>query len=100
MPTLTGRSIKVVIPLDPAELAAFPVPEGVPRVLLQIRVGERRVTADIAAKAVRKAIGTVAEHGAETTITFIQGKLGPGDAVLEAGLVANVKAPKPVEVAA
>jgi hypothetical protein len=93
MTTLTGRSLKVTIPLVPDELLALRVPDGVSRVTLRIAVAGRAVTADVAAKSQRKAIATIREVGVEHCVALIQGKLGPGDEVLEAGLIVTVKAP-------
>jgi ribosomal protein S3 len=56
------------------------------------------VTADVAAKAIRKAKATIAEHGADGVALLVQGKLNGSNEVVEAGLVAQVKAPKPMEV--
>jgi hypothetical protein len=60
-------------------------------VTLQVAVEGRKFTADIAAKSLRKCQATLAEHGVENVATIIQGKLGPGDRIVEAGLVAQVK---------
>ena len=98
MMKLTARAIKVGLVLDPAELAAAPEPPG-GRVVLQIRVADsgRIVTADVASKAVRKARATILEHSADQVALLVQGKLGSGNEVIEAGLVAQVKVPKQVE---
>jgi hypothetical protein len=59
MPALTARVLKCTVLLDPAEIEALALVDGIPRVQLSIRIADgRTVTADIAAKAVRK------EHGA------------------------------------
>jgi hypothetical protein len=101
MPTLTTRALKCTVLLDPAELEGIALVDGIPRVQLNIRVADgRTVAADIAAKAVRKAQAVIAEHGAAGVATFLQGKLGLGDVLLEAGLVAQPKAPKPAMAAA
>jgi hypothetical protein len=67
-------------------------------VVLTIAVAGRTVTADVAAKALRKAKATIAEHGVEQVALILQGKLD-GNAVLEAGLVAQPKTPKPAVAA-
>jgi hypothetical protein len=104
---LNARAIKVTIVLDPSELARLAVPEGQPRVTLSIRVGgeisvggARIVTADIAAKSVRKAQVAIREHGAAGVAVILQGKLVADDQIAEAGLVAQVKTPRPVAAAA
>jgi hypothetical protein len=45
--------------------------------VLQIKVADsgRAVTADVAAKAIKKAKATIAEHGADQVALLIQGKL-------------------------
>jgi hypothetical protein len=103
---LTARVLKVTVVLDPAEVAKLTVPDQ-PRMTLsiqgggEIRVGgERVVTADLASKSVRKAQAAIREHGAEAMVVVLQGKLIAGDQLTEAGLVAHVKATKPVEAAA
>jgi hypothetical protein len=99
MPTLTTRTLKCTVLLDPAELEGLALVDGIPRVQLNIRVADgRTVTADIAAKAVRKAQAVIAEHGGAGVAVLLQGKLGQGDVLLEAGLVAQPKAPKPALV--
>jgi hypothetical protein len=92
---LNARAIKVTLVLDPGELAGLPEP-STPRVVLKIKVadGNRLVTADLAAKAIRKARAAIAEHGAAGVACILQGKLVAGDAIVEAGLVAAPKAPK------
>jgi hypothetical protein len=62
------------------------------------RLPDRRVTADLNAKSVRKAVATISEHGPDGVAVIIQGKL-VGDAITEAGIVAQPKA-KPQAVAA
>jgi hypothetical protein len=90
---LTGRALKVTILLDPVEVVAMR-PGGAPRVTLAINVAGRKVSADIAAKSLRKAQTTIGEAGVDGVAVIVQGKLGPGDVVLEAGLVAQVTAVK------
>jgi hypothetical protein len=87
---LTARAIKVTLVLDGKELAD---PGSPTRVTLQIVAGGRTVTADIAAKSVRKARALITEHGADQVAVLIQGKLD-GSVVAEAGLVAQLKTPK------
>jgi hypothetical protein len=101
MPTLTTRALKCTVLLDPAEIEGLALVDGIPRVQLNIRVADgRTVTADVAAKAVRKAQAVIAQHGAAGVAAFLQGKLGNGDVLLEAGLVAQPKTPKPALEAA
>lgn len=63
--------------------------------MLRIGLPAGLLVADIATKALRKAVTTIRDNGAENCITFLQGKL-EGQKVIEAGLVAQMmKAPKP-----
>ena len=78
--------------LDPAPFAAVTVPDGAPsRTDLAIAVGGRKVMANIATKGLRKALATVAEHGADGSVLLLQGVLSAGDVVDEAGLTAQPK---------
>jgi len=88
---LTGRALKVTCVLNAAGILDQPVPEGKPRVTLRILTADRTVTADIAAKSLRKAQATIKEHGVEGTVCILQGKLVAGDAIAEAGLSAQPK---------
>ena len=93
MTLLNSRALKVTAVLDPAEVAALPDPTTA-RTTLRIQVAGRVVSADVAAKALRKAKATIAQHGPSEVAVIVQGKL-VGESVLEAGLVAQVKVPKP-----
>ena len=91
-PVLTTRALKCTVLLDPAEIQSLVLVEGLPRVHLKVCAADgRTVTADIAAKAVRKAQVVIAEHGTDGVAALLQGKLGMGDVLLEAGLVCQVK---------
>lgn len=95
-PMLTARSVKVVVPLDPHELARLTAAEGQARTVLRIAIpGSPPISADIATKSLRKAVATVREAGPDNAICFIQGKLVGTQRVIEAGLVAQAKMPKP-----
>jgi hypothetical protein len=93
---LTAKSMKVTVVLDPAEVALLEAPDGKPRVAIAIRLPDRRVSVDLSAKSVRKAIVAIREHGSDNVAAIIQGKLA-GDTIIEAGLVAQAKV-KPPEV--
>jgi hypothetical protein len=90
---LSARSLKCTLVLNTAELAAQADPVGA-RVVLAVEVAGRTVTADIAAKALRKAKATIAEHGADQVVLILQGKLDGNDVVMEAGLITQPKTPK------
>jgi hypothetical protein len=88
-PILNTRALKCTVVLDPAEVAQLVASDGKPRVVVAIRLPDRRVSADLNAKSVRKAIAAIAEHGPDG-VAVIQGKL-VGDTISEAGIVAQPK---------
>ena len=87
---LSARSLKVTAVLDPAGLRD---PGNSSRVM-EIAVGGRTFTADIAAKSARKCRAAIAEHGPEKCVLLIQGRL-EGNAIAKAGIVVQVKTPRP-----
>jgi hypothetical protein len=89
-PILNARALKCTVVLDPADVAKVVAPDGKPRVVIDIRLPDRRVSADLNAKSVRKAVAMLAEHGPDGVAVIIQGKL-VGDAITEAGIVAQPK---------
>lgn len=93
---LSAKSIKATVVLDPAQLAGLVVPNGQPRVGFVIDVAGRAITGEFNAKSLRRAVAAVTEHGAEAVAVIAQGKL-VGDALEEAGIVAQPKAPKAPE---
>jgi hypothetical protein len=92
--TLTARALKVTVPLDPAELAALPVRGGQARSQLAVTCEGKVYTADIATKSLHKAKATIAASSVANVFAMVQGKL-KGNEIAEAGLVAQVKTPKP-----
>ena len=90
-PVLNARAIKCTVVLDPAEVAQIVAIDGKPRTVIAIRLPDRRVSADLNAKSVRKAVATISEHGPDGVAVIIQGKL-VGDLITEAGIVAQPKA--------
>ena len=93
--TVTARGpLKVVAVLNAAELLDIEVPDGKPRFVLTIRLPDGAVTADLAAKSVRRAIAMVREHGPEAVAAIVQGRLS-GSLIAEAGLSVQPKGPKP-----
>jgi hypothetical protein len=73
-PVLSARALKCTIVLDPAEVVQIVAPDGRPRVVIDIRLPDRCVSADLNAKSVRKAVATISEHG-PTASRVIQCKL-------------------------
>ena len=88
---LNARALKCTIVLDPAEVTQLVAPNGQPRTVIDIRLPDRRLSVDLNAKSVRKAVAAVSEHGPDGVAVIIQGKL-VGDTVTEAGIVAQPKA--------
>ena len=64
------------------------------RVRLRIRLPDRKLTADIAAKSLREAQAAIREAGADAIALVLQGCLVEGDVIAEAGLSAQSKAAK------
>jgi hypothetical protein len=97
MTSLTSRAIKVTLVLNSAEVAKTlaPLQTTERRVPLTFTAEGRRLTADFAPKAIRRACATIAEHGPDGVGVIVQGKLLRDDTIAEAGLVAQVKQPKP-----
>lgn len=93
-PTLTANRLKVTLVLDADELLAVHAPDGQPRVRLRIRLPDRKLSADIAAKSLRKAQAAIREAGADAIALILQGCLVEGDVIAEAGLSAQLKAAK------
>jgi hypothetical protein len=89
-PVLNARALKCTIVLDPAEIAQITAPDGRPRVVIDIRLPDRRVSVDLNAKSVRRAIATISEHGPEGVAVIVQGKL-VGDTITEAGMFSQPK---------
>ena len=89
-PVLNARALKCTVVLDPAEAAQIVAADGKPRVVIDIRLPDRRVSVDLNAKSVRKAVAAISEYGPDGVAVIIQGKLA-GDAITEAGIVAQPK---------
>ena len=91
--TITARGpLKVVAVLNAAELLDIEVPDGTPRFVLT-------VTADLAAKSVRRAIAMVREHWPEAVAAIVQGRLS-GNQIAESGLSVQPKGPRPAQAEA
>jgi hypothetical protein len=100
MPTVTARSLKAVVVLDPASVQTIEAPEGGrARTPLTVRLPDRTITTDLASKSIRKAQAIIDEHGAEGTAVILQGKLLAGDVLAECGIVAQPRVKKPEAVA-
>jgi hypothetical protein len=62
-----------------------------------IDVEGRHLRTTFAAKSVRKCLATLQGSGPENVSVIVQGKLTRDDTIAEAGLVAQVRAPRPAE---
>jgi hypothetical protein len=93
--TLTASWLQVTTMLNAAELAAIAVPGGQRRITLRVRLPDRTISAEVAAKSLRKAQNALREAGADAIVLMLQGQLIAGDRVAEAGLSARPKTPKP-----
>lgn len=89
--TLTAKSIKATLVLNPGEVTSIPTPEGKPRCSVRIAVASRTITADLNAKSVRRAIATIREAGPDNVSCILQGRLDANNALLDAGLAIQVK---------
>ena len=90
--SVTARSIKVSVPLDPAAVGALPIPNQ-DRVELAVSCDGQLYATNISAKSLRKAKTVIGANGAETTFVMLQGKL-KGNEIIECGLVAQAKVVK------
>jgi hypothetical protein len=90
---ITANSIKLVVLLDPTALRAAlqPYARVEHRIPLAITVACRRLTAEFAPRAVRKALAAVAEHGPEAVVCMVQGRLLADSSIGEAGLMVQPK---------
>lgn len=93
--TLTAARLKISATLDAAELLTVLAPEGTPRMVLRICLPDRTLTADVAAKGVRKAQSAIRAAGPANIVILLQGRLAAGDVITEGGLAAQPKVAKP-----
>jgi hypothetical protein len=98
---LTARGgLKVNIPLDPAEIARLDT-RRVSTVTLHVRLDERIVViTELRVVSIRRVQGSIAEFGLDRVTVALHGRLAPGGVILEAGLWAQVKTPRPMAAAA
>jgi hypothetical protein len=66
-------------------------PDGKPLVILRIRLPDRKLGTDIAAKSLRKAQTAISEAGADAIALVLRGCLVEGDVIAEAALSAQPK---------
>jgi hypothetical protein len=97
-PSIPIRALKVTAVLSPELVLALPALEGTSRTKFTITADSGPLTADIATKSLRKVQTAIREAGADKIAVILQGKLGR-DEILEAGLIAQPRTPKPVAAA-
>jgi hypothetical protein len=91
MSIVTAPKLKITTILKAEELLAIETPNGKPRLVLRITLPDRVISADVAAKSVRKAQAAIREPGNENVACLLQGNLVAGDVVDAAGLMAQPK---------
>jgi hypothetical protein len=91
---LESRALKVTAVLDPAAIAGITVPNGTAKFAVKLRVAGRTLSADLNAKSLRRCVIAVqaAEEGGVAVV--LQGRL-EGDAIVDAGITAQPRPPKP-----
>jgi hypothetical protein len=77
--TVIATKLKATIVLDAGQLLTVEVVDGKPRVILRVKFPDRVLTADVAAKSVRKAQAMIREQGADSVVPLLQGMLTAGD---------------------
>lgn len=90
-----ARALKTTVVLDPSAVGKVTVPNGVPQVAIQVMVGGRIVKANLNAKSLRRAVTRINEIGVEDCAVILQGRLEAGDLLVDAGIAAQPKAPRP-----
>jgi hypothetical protein len=85
--------ITVVIDSDPFVKTGVPPDNAPSRTAINVNVGGRTISADIATKSIRKAVKALLEHGQQNVALILQGELNAKDQVESAGIVAQVKQP-------
>ncbi len=91
---LESRALKASLVLDPAVLAAVVVPNGTAKVTLRVAVAGQTIVADVNAKSLRRNIAVITDAGPDGVSVVLQGKLEPGNILTEAGISAQLKAPR------
>jgi hypothetical protein len=92
---LAAKSIKVTLVIEPAQLLGVAVAGGVAQVPFVVAVAGRHIKGRLNAKTLRRAVGMVTANGGGIGV-IIQGRLGPGEQLEDAGIAAQVRAIKEV----
>ena len=91
---LSASKLKVTTILRAEEVLAVSVADGQARVVLEIKLPDCVVKADIAAKSLRRAQAAIRDSGPDGVVLVLQGSLVGGDIIAEAGLSAAPKVAK------
>jgi hypothetical protein len=95
----SAKSVEVTVVLDAAEFAATPMREtGAPRIILNICLPDRNITADINSNNLFHARMAILEAGSENIALVLQGRLVSGDLVVDGRLSALPKTPTPQSI--
>jgi hypothetical protein len=89
--TLSAKSIKATLVLNPTEVLSLSAPDGKPRCIVHITAAGRTIVADLNAKSVRKATATIRDAGPDNVACILQGKLAADNTLAEAGLTVQAK---------
>jgi hypothetical protein len=84
----TGKSIKVTIMLDPAEVADV-VSSAAPHLTISVVVGSRTLTGSIKTRTFKRTQAVIHQHGVGAVAVIVQGKLGLGGKLEEAAVIAQ-----------
>jgi hypothetical protein len=100
MPNLEAKSLKARCVLNAWAISTIQIPNGQPKVALEVAVGARTVRADVNAKLLRRSIAAMSEAGPDSCAMVLSGRLEAGDVLVDAGISAIPRTPKPATVAA
>jgi hypothetical protein len=85
--------MKVTLAVDPALLLGIAIADGVPQVPFVVAVAGRHIKGLLNAKTLRRAVAMVTATGGEGVAVIIQGRLGPDEQLIDAGIAAQPKEP-------
>lgn len=94
---LTAKSAKLTLVLDPAEVAAWSVPEGQKHFKFKVRYQGAHIEVQLSTKGIRKTVAIVKELGVDGVAVIIQGKLQTTQTTIsieEAGILAQPRPKK------
>jgi hypothetical protein len=95
---LNAKSLKATLVVDPAPFVGLVVPSGQAKFPISVEVAGRVIKADLNSKSLRRCVAAIQAAGPEGVAVVLSGK-PEGSDLLEAGIAAQPKAPKPAESA-